>query len=86
MRMFSIDTACAGQKLKVEKSGEEWFCILADYGLVSFKIGSEVMFASGKMGSVIFDYIESVDIESQTIILKDYGPVELKHWEYFARI
>lgn len=86
MHIFKIDTACAGQSLKLEKGSGGWFCIVADYGLVSFTTGTEVMFASGRMGEVIFDTVDSVNIDSQTVTLSGYGPVEMKHWEYFARV
>ena len=87
MQIFKIDNACAGRNLKLESGrSEDWFCILADYGLVSFKIGGEVMFASGRIGQVVFDTVQSVDVESQTITLTDYGPVEIRHLEYFARM
>lgn len=86
MTLFKIDSGCAGNLHVYAGDGPAWYYITAEYGLVSFKIGGEVCFASGKVGHVVTDTVESVDVENQTVTLTEYGNVELKHWEYFARI
>lgn len=85
MKIFKVDAACAGQ-LKLEQSSLSWFCIISESGLVSFSIDSEVVFASGKIGEIIFDKVKDVDVESQTVTLAEYGLIEIKRWEYFARV
>ena len=84
---LNIDNACYGNLNIVEpKHGNNWYTITATTNDVPFKIDSEVLFSSDVMGKLYTGIVTDVDVQNAIIVLSNEIVIEVKRYNYFARL
>lgn len=85
MKVFGIENFCAGENYKLDQHGD-FYRLSSKSGSIDFRIGDELIFVSNRMSEIVFDIVESVDIETQSITFNDWGTLHiLEYCDCFAR-